>query len=163
MSTPHTNTSGFSRRPSRAAWSTGVAPAVAFAVSLAVPLAVALAVALVAGPVAAQQGGAPQEPAAAPASDEPPMTPALAAAEAGLAEARRVKEAAYGTLEAMVTELADDYAALTSGPDAAAHLHALVLALTDSLPTAQARLASEVAKGRAVQRGTRRQLLHDAF
>jgi formylglycine-generating enzyme required for sulfatase activity len=101
--------------------------------------------------------------AAAPQVPPEPVSPELAAAEAALAETRRQKEAAYAALEAMVHELADDYAALTAGPEAAAHVHALVLAVLDSMPTVRTRLAAEAARGRALLRGTRRQILHDAF
>jgi len=109
---------------------------------------------------AADAAGNPAEPAQDPSA---PVSPALAAAEKALAETRRAKEAAYSALETMVTDLADDYTTLTTGPEAAAHQHALVLALMDSLPTAKTRLATEAAKGRAVMRGTRRQILNDAF
>ncbi len=125
----------------------------------------AAACAFAAPPTVAQQS--PDDPAMSRSGGaQPPgedISPALAAAQTTLAEARRAKETAYNTLEAMVTELADDYTALTTGPEAAAHQHALVLALMDSLPTAKTRLAAEAARGRAVLRGTRRQILNDAF
>lgn len=87
---------------------------------------------------------------------------AIAEAEAALAAARAAKDAAQGALEALVQELQDDYAALTVGDEAPARRHALVLAVRDALPAASARLAAEAARGRAVLRGTRRQILLDA-
>jgi formylglycine-generating enzyme required for sulfatase activity len=87
---------------------------------------------------------------------------AIAAAETALAAARAEKDAAQAALEALVGELQDDYAALTVGDEAPARRHALVMALRDALPAASARLAAEAAKGRAVLRGTRRQILLDA-
>ncbi len=85
------------------------------------------------------------------------------AAEALVLSARAERDAAAEALTALIEELADDYVALTSGPQAATHRHAIVLAVLDSLDTARARLAAEAGRGRAVLRGTRRQILLDAF
>jgi formylglycine-generating enzyme required for sulfatase activity len=96
------------------------------------------------------------------AQDKAPAPEQLAAAEAAVATARAEKEAAGAALEALVTELKDDFEKLT-GPDSTTLRHAMALAMSDALPVARTRLASEVAKGRAVLRGTRRQILQDAF
>jgi len=101
----------------------------------------------------AAQSGAPNDATAA----------ALAEAEQQLAAARAEREAASLALEAVIEELKDDFLALTVGPAATTLRHELVLALHDALPSARARLAAETAKGRAVLRGTRRQLLLDTF
>ncbi len=99
-----------------------------------------------------------------PAAAQQAVLPeALAAAETAVTEARAEKEAAWAALESMVGELQDDHDALTADADAPARRHALVLAMRDALPAAATRLAVEAAKGRAVLRGTRRQILNDAF
>ena len=97
------------------------------------------------------------------AQDKPPSPEALAAAEAAVVAARSEKDLAAAGLEALVYDLADDYAALTSDADAPARRQALVLAMHDALPSASARLATELAKGRPILRGTRRQILQEAF
>ncbi len=117
----------------------------------------------------AQSGaGSPGGAGRGPAGGEPTalaaeVSPAIRTAEAALATARADKEAAYAAVEALVVELQDDYEALTTGPDAASHVHILVQALQDSLPTARTRLLSEAAKGKAVLRGSRRTILLEAF
>jgi len=99
-----------------------------------------------------------------PAVAQQPAPPdALAAAEQAVAAARAEKDAALAALEALVTDLQDDFHALTGDLDAPARRRALVLAMLDALPAAQARLEAEAARGRAVMRGTRRQILLDAF
>ena len=97
------------------------------------------------------------------AQEKAPSPEQLAAAEAAVVAARTEKDMAAAGLEALVYDLADDYAALTSDPDAPGRRQSLVLAMHDALPSASARLAAEVAKGRPILRGTRRQILQEAF
>jgi len=87
----------------------------------------------------------------------------VAAAEAELRAARAEREAAFEALESLILELEDDYVALTTSPEATRHRQALVLAMYEAIPAAQKRLAAEEARGRPVQRGTRRRALEDAF
>ena len=95
---------------------------------------------------------------------EKPVTPEqLAAAEQAVTAARAEKEAAWAALEVLVNDLKHDFEALTSDAGAPARRHALVLAMSDALPVARTRLTAEVAKGRAMLRGTRRQILQEAF
>ncbi len=87
---------------------------------------------------------------------------ALERARAEVDAARAVKNAAYDALESMILELADDYETLT-GRGSPTHRHAFVLALHDSLGTAQSRIAAQSAAGRPLLRGFRRQLLLEVF
>lgn len=95
--------------------------------------------------------------------DKGPTPEQLEAAEQAVTAARAEKEAAGAALEALVTELKDDFEKLTIDAGAPTLRHAIALVMADALPVARTRLAAEVAKGRAVMRGTRRQILQDAF
>ncbi|MGQ0552673.1 MAG: formylglycine-generating enzyme family protein [Planctomycetota bacterium] len=97
------------------------------------------------------------------AAQTAPSQKALLAAQTLVDEARAERDAAAAAIEDLVASLQDDYVALTGGPQAATLRHTLVLAVQDSLPTARARLSVEAGKGRAVLRGTRRQILIDAL
>ena len=100
---------------------------------------------------------APPTPRVSPAGDE------RAEAEARLATARTEKDAASAALEQLVTDLADDFKALTDESEAPARRSKLALAMADSLDAARTRLAAEIATGKPMTRGRRRQLLIDAF
>jgi formylglycine-generating enzyme required for sulfatase activity len=86
-----------------------------------------------------------------------------AEAESRLATARSEKDAAADALEALVADLKDDYALLTDDVGAPARRQALVLAMVDALEPARTRLAAEVATGKALLRGRKRQLLAESF
>ena len=133
------------------------------------PVTLLAALALATLPAAAAGGARAATPAAggllpAGPQDRPTAAQAeLAAAEAALAAAREEKDAAATELERVVEDLKDDFIALTTGPRATTLRHDLVLAMHDSLPAANARLGAEGAKGRTLMRGTRRQILEEAF
>jgi len=86
-----------------------------------------------------------------------------AEAEARLAAARSEKEAAAAALEQLVSDLADDYHALSDDLGAPARRQALALAMADAIEPARLRLAGEIAAGKPMSRGRRRQLLIEAF
>ena len=113
-----------------------------------------LAAALLAGVLLA---GTPALAAAPRAADD------RAEAESRLATARAAKEAAAAALEQLVIELSDDYRALTEDLDAPARRQALALAMADAIESARTRLAGEVASGKPMTRGRRRQVLTEAF
>jgi hypothetical protein len=95
------------------------------------------------------------------AQDKPPSPEALAAAEAAVVAARSEKDLAAAGLEALVYDLADDYAALTSDADAPARRQALVLAMHDALPPPRASPPSWPRAGPSC--AARRQILQEAF
>ena len=90
-------------------------------------------------------------------------SPELQAATAAVEAARVELAAARELVEGLVADLADDHAALTTGPDAAATRQALVRAMTDALQPADSRLAGQAAQGRPVLRPSRARILIEEF
>lgn len=104
-----------------------------------------------------------------PADDET-ASPAQARAQAerssaeiAVTAAREQLGASYETLESLVVDLRDDYALLTSSPQAATHRNALVVAMSDSLDAARARLTAMAAQGRRPSRKARARVLAEVF
>jgi formylglycine-generating enzyme required for sulfatase activity len=87
----------------------------------------------------------------------------LAAARDRLTQARAALTAAQDGLQVLVEELKDDYQSLVAGPDAPSLKNDLVLAMLDTLPTADARIAAAGADGRRASRGTRGRVLRESF
>lgn len=102
--------------------------------------------------------------------DEPQLSPIEAkaqaerdAAELAVAAAREQLNDRYDSLESLLLDLEDDYALLTTSAQAATHRNALVVAMSDSLPAARARLAALAAQGRRPNRNARARVLSDVF
>ena len=89
--------------------------------------------------------------------------PERAAAEQRLAAARATLSATQDGLQALVEGLADDFAALTGGPDASDLKNRLALAMLDMLPAAEARFVTAQADGRRATRATRARILREVF
>ena len=116
----------------------------------------------------AQDGGAQQVTSAdQPAPKLSPIAAkALAerdAAELAVATARDQLSEAYDSLESLLLDLEDDYALLTDSAQAATHRNALVVAMSDSLPAARARLTALSAQGRRPSRNARARVLAEVF
>lgn len=85
------------------------------------------------------------------------------AAEARLSAARDALAAAQDGLQLVFESLADDHLALTTGADAPTLRSALVLALHDALPAAEARVLASQTDGRPASRGTRGRILREVL
>lgn len=72
-----------------------------------------------------------------------------------LDRARQELADAQQAVEQLVRDLEDDYVTLTTATGSAGARHALVLAMADSMPTAQARITSGGAKNRTLMRASR--------
>ncbi|MFT7462904.1 MAG: sulfatase activating formylglycine-generating enzyme [Pseudohongiellaceae bacterium] len=84
-------------------------------------------------------------------------------AKLAVSAAREHLGTSYDALEDLVVGLEDDYVLLTSSPLAATHRNTLVVAMSDSMDAARARLTALQAQGRRPTRNARIRVLGEVF